>query len=64
MDSREENHSFTQENFNILLNQNILLTKENKQLKLNLEATEKKLNWLAEQIRLNKQRQSSVALTS
>jgi transposase len=59
MDLRQENSSFTRENFNILLNQNAQLFAENKHLKLNLETAEKKLNWLTEQIRLSKHRQFS-----
>lgn len=59
MDLRQEKYDFTRENFNILLGQITQLSEENEYLKLNLEATEKKLNWLTEQIRLNKHRQFS-----
>jgi transposase len=64
MELRQENHSFSHENFVFLLNQNTRLFEENKQLvekttqlQQNLEAAEKKLEYFIEQIRLSKQRQ-------
>jgi len=61
---RYENHSYMPENIAVLIEtnarlseSNVTLSKENLQLKANLEATEKKLAWLIEQVKLNKQRQ-------
>ena len=51
------NHSYTPENIAVLIETNARLSEENTQLKANLEATEKKLTWLIEQIKLNKQQQ-------
>ncbi|TAL62417.1 MAG: IS66 family transposase [Legionella sp.] len=52
-----ENHSYTPENIALLIETNAALSKENSQLKAKLEATEEKLTWFIEQIKLGKQRQ-------
>jgi transposase len=54
---RYENHSYTPENIALLVEKNSILSKENSELKANLEVTEKKLAWFIEQFKLGKQRQ-------
>jgi transposase len=57
MELRHENHSCTPENIALLIETNSRLSEENAQLKQNLEAAEKRINLLMEQLRLGKQRQ-------
>ena len=52
-------HNYTPENIALLIATNTQLTKENLQLKANLEATEKRLSLLVEQVKLNKHRRFS-----
>jgi hypothetical protein len=51
------NTNLSQESIAKLLETISRLSEENTQLKQNLEATEKKLEWFIEQIKLNKNRQ-------
>lgn len=57
MEIRGENYEFLPENMALLIATNSSLTKENQELKINLEAAEKKLAWFIEQLKLGKQRQ-------
>jgi len=57
MELRHEKHSYTPENIALLIETNSRLSEENSQLKNHLEAAEKKIELLIEQIKLGKQRQ-------
>jgi hypothetical protein len=66
MEIEVSKRSYTPENIALLIaahtelsNENSRLSEENLHLKAHLEATEKRLSWLMEQIKLNKHRQFS-----
>jgi len=54
---RHENHGSAPANIALLIETNSILSKENSQLKTSLEESEKKINLLIEQIKLNRLRQ-------
>jgi hypothetical protein len=59
MEIRVGEHTYTPENIALLIATTTRLSEDNLQLKANLEATEKKLAWLIEQVKLNEHRQFS-----
>lgn len=59
MENKVNEHHYTPENIALLIATNVRLSEENLQLKTNLEAAEKKLAWLIEQVKLSRHRQFS-----